>query len=373
MRWRLPRRLHAGAWWLWAIGLIAAATQTTNPLLLGLIVGAASMVVAARRSTASWARGYRTYLILALVVVGIRMLFRILLGGDFGSHVLIALPQLALPDWAGGVAVGGPVTAEELLAGFYDGLRLATVIVCVGAANTLADPRRLVRAVPRGLGRLATSLVVALSLAPQLVETVIRVSRARRLRGETGKDLRSLRLLLVPILEDAMDRSLALGASMDSRGFGQVRAEARPGRGWRQAIAWIGLGIATVGLFQLLSGGPSPILAGTTLAFGLATAAVSLAIGHQDLKLTRYRPDPWEAPEWLVAGSGVAAALGVYLVGTTAPSALTPTLDPLTWPVANLGAMASILLAALPAWAAPPVDGPRPRPGLPRMEEELVS
>ena len=35
---RLPRALHPGAWWLWAVGLAAAASRTTNPLLLALVV-----------------------------------------------------------------------------------------------------------------------------------------------------------------------------------------------------------------------------------------------------------------------------------------------------------------------------------------------
>ena len=33
------RWLHPAAWWLWALGLGAAATRTANPLLLGLIIG----------------------------------------------------------------------------------------------------------------------------------------------------------------------------------------------------------------------------------------------------------------------------------------------------------------------------------------------
>ena len=39
---RPARDLHPGAWWLWAMGLAAAATVTTNPFLLLLIVGVAA-------------------------------------------------------------------------------------------------------------------------------------------------------------------------------------------------------------------------------------------------------------------------------------------------------------------------------------------
>ena len=44
-----PRNLHPGAWWLWAIGLAAAASRTQNPVPL-LILAVAGLVVSARRS-----------------------------------------------------------------------------------------------------------------------------------------------------------------------------------------------------------------------------------------------------------------------------------------------------------------------------------
>ena len=42
--------LHPGAWWLWALGLGTAASRTTNPLLLALLIAASGYVVAARRT-----------------------------------------------------------------------------------------------------------------------------------------------------------------------------------------------------------------------------------------------------------------------------------------------------------------------------------
>jgi hypothetical protein len=57
-------------------------------------------------------------------------------------------PVAAVAEWAAGVRVGGEVTLESLAAGFADGVRLATMIVCVGAANALTGPTRLLRSVP---------------------------------------------------------------------------------------------------------------------------------------------------------------------------------------------------------------------------------
>ncbi|MEO7429192.1 MAG: energy-coupling factor transporter transmembrane protein EcfT, partial [Acidimicrobiales bacterium] len=123
---RLPRPLHPGAWWLWALGLATAASRTTNPILLLLIVGVIGYVVSARRTDAPWARGFRSYLLLGLVVVAIRVVFRMLLDGQYGAHVLFTLPEVPLPAAAAGIRLGGPVSAEGVLAAAYDGLRLAT-------------------------------------------------------------------------------------------------------------------------------------------------------------------------------------------------------------------------------------------------------
>lgn len=347
---RLPRRLHPGSWWLWALCLVFVATRTTNPLVLAGTVAVCGLVVAARRPDSGWARGYRAYLVVAAVVIVIRTTFRILLGGDFGERVLFALPELVLPGISG--ALGGTVTLEAVLAGLYDGLRLGTIVVCVGAANTLADPRRLAGAMPRAVGAMATSVVVALALAPQLVESLTRVRRARRLRGETGGGWRRIRSLLVPVLEDSLHRSLALAASMDSRGYG--RWEHPEGRERTRILMWAGLAAMATGMFTLL----------TTSAAWLPLAILGLGVGASGagihrlgmgLSRTRYRPEPWEAPEWSVVLAGVAAAVAVAVTAAVDPAALRPSLSPLSWPGPSPVALVGLGMAALAAFVPPPV------------------
>ena len=195
--------MHPAAWWAWALGLAGAATRTTNPWLLVLVTLVASVTVLARRTDAPWALSFRLYLWLGLLIVCLRVFFRVLLGGGFGSTVLVDLPAVPLPSWAAGITLLGPVTRESLLSGLYDGLRLATILVCVGAANALANPRRLLAALPGALYEVGTALVVALAVFPQLAESIARVRRARRLRGDPGRGTRHLRSLVVPVLEDA--------------------------------------------------------------------------------------------------------------------------------------------------------------------------
>ena len=313
---RLPRTLHPVAWWLWALGLAAAATRTTNPVLLALILAVTCLVVVCRRGEAAWALGFRYYLLLGGVVVAMRIAFRVVFGGGPGGHVLVALPQVPLPSWAAGIHLFGPVSAESLLAGLYDGLRLATMLVCLGAANSLANPKRLLKSVPSALYEVGTAVVVALSVAPQLVESVLRVRRARRLRGATGRGAGALRGIVVPVLEDALDRSRALAAAMDSRGYGRTADQPRSARRVSGAAVIGGLLGVCVGVYGLLDGTTPRYLGGPVLVAGLTLSAVGLWVSGRRVLRTRYRPDPWRGSEWLVAATGVAAALVSFLAGS---------------------------------------------------------
>ncbi len=238
---------------MWALGLGTAASRTTNPLLIALLIGVAGYVVAARRTSAPWAKSYGAFVKLALLVIGIRLVFAIVLGSPIpGTHVLVTLPEVPLPDWAKGVRIGGRVTAEGVLFALYDGIRLAGLLICVGAANALASPSRLLKSLPGALYEVGVAVVVAMTFAPNLIADVQRLRSARRLRGRSDKGVRGLLQVGLPVLEGALERSVALAAAMDARGFG--RSAAVPA-GVRRAIAALTLGACgvCVGTYGLLT------------------------------------------------------------------------------------------------------------------------
>jgi energy-coupling factor transport system permease protein len=343
------RALHPGAWWAWALALAVAASRTTNPLLLGLIIAVAGFVVANRRSDAPWALAFRLYVYVGALIVVSRVLFRILVGGEDGGHVLFTLPRIPL---VAGLSLLGPTSAEELLGGLYDGLRLATMVVCVGAANALANPKRLLKAVPGALYEVGTAVTVALTVAPQLVESVQRVRRARRLRAGRTRGLRAVKGIVIPVLEDAMDRSLRLAAAMDSRGYGR-RGELS--RGLRLLIGGCvlaGLVGVCVGVYGVLDG-TSSWLGVPLLAAGLAVAVVGFVLGGRRVRRTAYRPDPWRWPETLVVAAGAGACVLLFVTARVDPGNLYPSLSPLRWPEVSLVHALSLLVAVLPAFVAP--------------------
>jgi len=347
------RHLHPGAWWLWALGLAAAASRATNPLLLLLLAAVAGYVVAARRSDAPWARSYGAFLRLGLLVLAARLVFAFLLGSPVGgTHVLVTLPQVPLPDWAQGVRLGGAVTAEGLLFALYEGLKLAVLLGCVGAANALSGPARLLRCLPGALYEAGVAAVVAMTFAPNLVADARRLRAARRLRGRPDRGVRAVLSVGLPVLEGALERSVALAAAMDTRGFG--RTAELPRRVARTAAALTVLGLLAVctAAYGLLAPGGHP-WALPLLAAGAVAAGGGLAVGSRRSVRTRYRPDPWAAPEWLTAGSGLAVAALTVWLSARDPGAYAPSVVPLTAPALPLLPAAAVLVGLLPAFVAP--------------------
>ncbi|WP_229845155.1 energy-coupling factor transporter transmembrane component T [Streptomyces cinnamoneus] len=345
--------LHAGAWWVWALGLATAASRTTNVLLLAMLVGVAGYVVAARRTDAPWARSYGVFLKLGLVVIGIRLAFAVVLGSPIpGTHTVLTLPEVPLPHWAQGVRLGGRVTAEGLLFAFCDGLKLATLLVCVGAANALANPARLLKSLPGALYEAGVAVVVAMTFAPHLVADVQRLRAARRLRGRPDRGLKALLQVGLPVLEGALERSVALAAAMDARGYGRTARVPRAVRHTTSALTLgglLGVCAGTYGLLADAGGGYGMPLLGA----GLAAALAGLRLGGRRSVRTRYRPDRWGVRAWLVSASGAAVAALMIWAGTYAPGALHPPAVPLGAPELPVWPAVSVLVGLLPAFVAP--------------------
>ncbi|MDN0194534.1 energy-coupling factor transporter transmembrane component T [Streptomyces sp. S.PNR 29] len=346
-------RLHPGAWWLWALALGTAATRTTNPLLLALLIAVSAYVVATHRPDTPWARSYSAFLRLALAVLLIRLFFAAALGSPIpGTHVIVTLPEVPLPRWAQGIRLGGEITAEALTFALYDGLRLATLLICVGAANALANPARLLKSLPGALYETGVAVVVALTFAPHLIADVQRLRAARRLRGRPDKGVRGLLQVGLPVLEGALERSVALAAAMDARGYGRTARVPAAVRRTTTALTLGGLLGVCAGTYGLLTaeGGTYGL---PVLLTGVAAALAGLHLGGRRSLRTRYRPDRWDARAWLVTASGATVAALLALAAAHAPAALHPGVVPLVAPTLPLWPAAAVLLGLLPAFVVP--------------------
>lgn len=363
--------MHPGAWWVWALGLAVAASTTTNPLLLALLLAVACLVVASRRGTSPWARAFRLYLYLGLAIVVLRVVLHVLVGLKYGEILLLDLPAVPMPSWAAGIQLFGPLHLESLVAAVSVALRLAVLVACIGAANALANPKRLLKAFPAALAEIGTAVVISVTAAPQLAESVQRVVRARRLRGDTARGLRSVRQVALPVLQDTLDRSLLLASAMDSRGYGHRIEQSRTARAVTGTLTLGGLLGSCLGLYGLLDTTAPVWLGVPVLLLGLALSVTGLWAGGRAVRRTTYRPDPWSLPEWVTAATGLVTAAALLVQVRLEPAAMSMPVTPLAWPALPLLALVGILVAALPAFLTPPPPAPSTRRAATRASTAL--
>jgi energy-coupling factor transport system permease protein len=154
-------------------------------------------------------------------------------------------------------------------------------------------------------------------------------------------------------LESALERSLQLATSMDARGYGRRIDVGKASRRLAGGATVGGLLLVAVGLYGVIDSGSLfglglPVLAGAAVLCG-----IGLALGGRRTARSRYRPDPWRRPEWLVAGSGLIALLAMTMARSLDLPGLTVSFSPLAFPSIPLLPVVGILIALTPAIAAP--------------------
>lgn len=286
-----------------------SASLTNNPLILLALSMVSLGLVRLCREKASWSKSIRFYIQLALFVIAIRLIFRILFNLEVDPQsALLWLPTLEMYLGFGEpLRLLGPISPEGFLAAFTDGMRLATIILAVGMASSLANPRKLLRSTPGALYEIATAISISINLAPQLIASLNRVRKARKLRGQSEK-LRSLPGIVIPVLEDTIEKSLALAASMSARGFGRRASTSKSRTATTRAIGLIAVTSLTSGIFLLLISPSQQLVDLALIGLGFACSIAYIKMSSLGSAITRYRKEPWRI------GDGVLGLVGVGLL-----------------------------------------------------------
>lgn len=310
---RTGSRIHPLAWWGWAFALTFAVSATSNTWVLAAITVGALVVSLNCRSDGPWRQSINYAIYLAVTLLVIRLVIAMVFGAKIPGHVLLTLPSTHLPQWLSGISVGGPVTSEKILLILREGAKLATLVIIFGAASSLTQPKELLKSLPRALHEAGVIVVVSTTFLPQIVASIKRVRTAQRLRGSRGSRGLSLTRVVIPVIEDALTKSLDLAAAMESRGYGQTQE--KPGRRLSALMLLVGLLGIVAGVYLLLI--PTSFINFPWAVLGVATAISTLGLwlSGKNLRLTVYRPIKWnlEAITLPLLGVSVAAAAGTVL------------------------------------------------------------
>ena len=251
------------------------------------------------------------------MILLIRVIFRIVFNLESDPlDPILNLPTftITISDSAS-INLFGPVSTVSLQAAITDGLRLAAIVLSVGMANTLANPRKLLKSTPGALYEIATAISISVNLAPQLITSISRVRKARSLRGQS-KGIKALPGIVIPVLEDTLDQSMALAASMSARGFGR---KGKQTSGTLNLIRMAGLAAITfisLGIFLLLVTPETRVLDLSLITAGLIGAFLYIKMSSLGSLKTRYRKEPLRVGDyiWLVVSTILVLSfvLGVF-------------------------------------------------------------
>lgn len=221
---------HPARAWLWAVGglllLLTGRSEHPESLSIALIAAAIGMVMMTPLAPYR-RRVFYLALVLSLTAILIRLLAAILIGVPMPGRTLFVIPEVQLPEFLVGIRLGGPVTSQRLTSALSEILVFAAIIIVLASASAVTTPYRLLRVLPQrfyGLG-LATS--IAASVAPQTASSIGRVNLALRVRGDQSRGLHRARRVLMPVLEESLERSIDLAAALEVRGYGSKNAPTR--------------------------------------------------------------------------------------------------------------------------------------------------
>lgn len=346
--------LHAGAWWLWALGAAAVALRSTNLIVLGVVFSLIVAVVSTCRRPGPATAAFNMFIKLGAAVVVFRVVLGIVAGNSVGGTIAFRLPELDLGSWASGITLGGDVSVETLVSSLRQGAQLAVMLAAFGAVNTLCSPYRALRLLPAAMFEVGVAASVAMSTAPQAVISAARIRQGRRLRGRPTKGVAGLRHLAMPVLESSLDRSVTLAASMDARGFGRSSPNDDAGaEGRRNRAVLGGVACSAISLYFLMAPGGNVAVGVVATVVAFAAIGWAATTASRLSARSRYRRDRWTARSTLV-GAGVGAAVATSIVaGWLDPLSLDPSIRPLRWGPTPLWLVVGLLGLGVPALVAP--------------------
>ncbi len=301
--------MHTAVWLSWVLLVMAVALTASNPLYLAVVL-LAVLLVAALAPQAEVGGGFGALLVFGAGTMALSLVIS-LVNGSYGDHILFTIPGPEIPRRLGGLSLGGPVSAEGLVAAAVRGLGIFCVLLGFAVFNRAVNPQRVLRMAPAALFHASIVVTIGLTLLPASVEDVKRVREMRSLRGAPS-GIRALPGLVVPGVIGGLERSMRLAEAMEARGYAAVPAS---GRGQRWATVSMPLFAAATWLWFYYSS-LRPLAISFAACGVLSLGWWSVSAGRPR-RTTRLRDEPMAAPSRLAALASAGLAVAVVALGST--------------------------------------------------------
>jgi len=307
---KTERWLHPLAWWIWGLAAATVAIAAENWFIHVSICAAIISVVYLKRPNASWGNSISILFRIALFVIFFRLMIEVIFGVHFGGPVLLALPEIQLPRWLGGIKLGGILGATGALAALVHGFKLATVIVAASAPATLVPPNLLLKSLPNAIYEAGLVTVIAVGFLPTLSADARRIKKSAALRGKPVVGLRQNIKLMMPLIDSSLNRAVTLSNAMESRGFGKTRLNVVNANLIGLSLIG-GLFLLMISIYQVLRN-PLNVIGLSLLILSISSITLSIVLSGKFRLRTRLEKLEFRSPEvWIIASSAIGVWLGL--------------------------------------------------------------
>lgn len=298
-------RLDSRTWLVWGICCMIPMLLARHPLFVVAMLGIVLIVrwVCVPPSAVRWGWIVR----IATIFAGIGVIFNGLTVRS-GNQIAFHVPVL---DFA--------VTWNAISYGIVSGLAMVTLVLIGITTAAGLDWIALTRVLPQRLAPLAVSGSVAWSFLPAATQSLAGIREAQAARGHSMRSGKDVLPIVVPLLDDSLNRALTMSEVLEARGFGASLSETQTSN--RTNIFGLAAIVGALCLaFALSMGSQWLIWAAVVL---LVVGVVGFARSPQHVpRATRYREHRLHQRDIVVMIASLASLLALMVLIGRDPTAI---------------------------------------------------
>jgi energy-coupling factor transport system permease protein len=328
-------------WLAWGVAASLPFLLGRNPFPMAVALIAVVVVNLATRHRAAHGPGWRLLVQGVVLFSGIAVLFNVLTVRT-GDLVIVRIPdEVPLFD--------GSLTWNAVIYGLLAAAGVLGLVLVWATVGGMLHWSSLVRLLPDRFVSFAVAGSSAINLVPQTAAALVDIREAAMARGFAPSGVRSLPVIVTPMIDVGVDRSMRLAEVLESRGFGARRANQK-GAAALHEVAWtLLLSGAFIGAYGLVSAIGWAAIVGSIVAL---TGAGILARGkdRDTIGRTRYHNQPMRRGDWLVVIVSAMVGLACFVARERdAASVIYEPYPSMTIPAANVWLLIALFGLLAPA------------------------